>query len=192
MRWQANVEYPSGSVWRQFDCNVEADDKPAAEQQVLQKLRERLGYRPYEWKMILLEPIPVGPFVHGTMAQDGGFQFPCGCWMEPKGGLGRCQVHEAGGSPGAEAIVEAVTALGLLKIPRPIYTCETCQTQVAAPPAIGPSAGYFLWPHGWETEEWSRKVGPGDWKYGKSTFCGRRCRGEWLIKTADDPSYRKP
>lgn len=116
------------------------------------------------------------------------YRFQCGCSMTSSGELIRCPDHEPAGAPGEEEIVAALEALGLLTQPRPSYTCENCGKQAKGKPLMGPLAGEWVSPDGWDSEEacW---LNP-EWNYGRFWFCSRRCRGEWLIKTAD--THRRP
>lgn len=194
MHFQTNVAYSPGvlsSHAREMAFTFEADDEASARVHIANKIKE-IGAARYEIRV--LAPVPTGPFTHGEMTQ-AGFRYPCACWMDPAGTLHRCQSHERQGGPGNEAIVEAITALGLLKETRPECTCETCGAKAMTEPYIGPYAGRFAkMPNGWETEEWQRvKPRPVDGRSqsGRSLFCSRRCRGEWLIKTSDG-SLRRP
>ncbi|WP_374713255.1 hypothetical protein [Symbiobacterium terraclitae] len=116
------------------------------------------------------------------------FRFQCGCSMTGDATLVRCSTHAPGGAPDDDEIVAALEALGLLKQPRPTYTCENCGKQAKGRPVIGPAAGEWVSPDGWDSEEarWPLS-NPGllRWNYGRFWFCSRRCRGEWLIRTAD-------
>lgn len=72
------------------------------------------------------------------------------------------------------------------------YRCGFCEKVEPA----RPFAGHLVMPEGWESEEY--QVPPGlarvakeirigaasGWGYGRAFFCGRECRGRWLIDTA--------
>lgn len=195
MEWQACVNYrlsPTDHV-REAAFRFEAPDEVRARAYVEAQRTQAVRYRTDTWEIVVLEPIPTDHFIYGQMT-DQGFVYECGCRMEPSGKLIRCQAHDKKDGVSDEAIVEAVTALGLLKERRQEYTCESCGGKTKGQPTIGDYAGRFTFPRGWEREEWSRRLAQETtdgrlYEHGTATFCSRRCRGQWLIATAD--THRK-